>query len=368
MRHPQFEPAGETFMGVPACPDPARLSELVGQGVRAALLGVGMATPYRSAGAVSARAPAAIRAASAGFASARDGVNFDLGRAGWEPGAVVDCGDLQLDPADAAGNRLLIRHAVAAVLAAGAAPLVLGGDASVLVPVLQGCEPAAPASFAAPDRAPGAASSSSPGLQDAGRPEATPAPSPSDGPAVGRQPAAAAAAGPGGGLTLVHFGAGIGWREQLEGERWGGASALRRAAEMAHVGPILQIGARGPDLSRPADLAAARDRGVQVLSAATLRRGPGDPLAALPQPGAPVFLALEAGLFDPSIMPAVAAPRAGGLDYGAGLDLLARLAAPGRVRGAAVLGLVPDRDRQGRGALLAAQLVAALLGLMAAGG
>jgi len=305
MRQAGFAQGGESFMGVPVCDD------LAGLRAGAALIGAGMATPYRSTGAASARAPGAIRAAAAALAPLAGCVNFDLGRPGWAEGAVVDCGDLALDPADAAGNRLRIRHAVAAVREAGAVPVLLGGDASVLVPALQGCE---------------------------------------------------AAAAP---LALVHLGAGIGWREQWEGERWGAASAVRRGAEMAHVGRILQIGARGPDTARPEDLAAAEARGACIVPAAALRRsGVEAALATLPE-GTPVFLALDLGVFDPAAMPAAAPLRAGGLGMGEVLELVQALAGRGRLGGAAVVGLVPGQDIHGEGAALTAQLLAALLGLIA---
>ncbi len=297
----------EGFLGVPVCDCP---TALVGRGARAAILGAGLASPYRGAGAYAAQAPGAIRAAAAPFAGQRGHVNFDLGRPGFAEGAVVDCGNLALDPADGAGNRVRIRHGVAEVLAAGAVPMVLGGDDSVVVPVLQGFE--------------------------------------------GRAP-----------LTVLQIGAHIDWREQLEGERWGLASAMRRASEMAHVAGIVQLGARGLGSARAEDLAAARDWGATVMPAAELAHGrPAAALEAVPE-GAAVHVALACDALDPGLMPAVPTRLAGGLGYWQVLELIAGAARRGRIVGFSLTEFAPDRDIQGQGASTAAQLLAAVLGIVA---
>jgi arginase family enzyme len=64
-------------------------------------------------------------------------------------------------------------------------------------------------------------------------------------------------------------------------------------------------------------------------------------------------------------MPAAAPLRAGGLGMGEVLELVQALAGRGRLGGAAVVGLVPGQDIHGEGAALTAQLLAALLGLIA---
>ncbi|MGY6412058.1 MAG: arginase family protein [Alkalilacustris sp.] len=299
----------ETFMGVPAA-DPS--ADLAAAGARVALLGAGMASPYRGQGAYAARGPAALRAAAAPWADLAGHVNFDLGRVGWEAGAVVDCGDLALDPADGAGNRLRIRQAVAAILGAGAGavPVVLGGDCSVAVPVLQGFDGHGP-------------------------------------------------------VAVLQIDAHIDWREQIEGERWGLSSAMRRVSEMGQVAAMVQVGARGIGSARPADLAAARDWGARIVTAEALDRdGPAAALAGLPA-GMPVVVALDVDALDPAVMPAVMAPAAGGLGYRDVLGLLRAVAARGPVAGLVMTELVPEQDIDGQGVRLAAQLLTSALGLLA---
>ncbi len=302
-----FGGGAETFMGAPACDDPSAVKG------RAALIGAPVATSYPSVGAYCAGAPAAIRAAASAYAANRGHVNFDLGAAALPDGALADCGDLGRDAADAAGNRLRIRNAVAAVLGAGAVPVVLGGDDSVPIPVLQG--------FAG-------------------------------------QPA----------LTVLQVDAHIDWREQVEGERWGLSSTMRRASEMGHVEAIVQVGARGIGSARPEDLAAAHDWGARIVTAETLAlEGLEAALAQIPA-GAQVFVALDLDALDPSAMPAVIAPTAGGLGYWQVLGLIKGAAARGRIAGMTMTEFMPDHDVQGRGAALAAQLLTSACGLIGAAG
>jgi agmatinase len=261
-------------------------------------------------------APGVIRAAAAPLAGLRGHVNFDLGldrgEHGFAEGAVLDCGDLALDPADTGGNRVRIRHAVAAALEAGAVPVVLGGDDSVVVPLLQGFEGHGP-------------------------------------------------------VTVLHIDAQIDWREQVEGERWGLASAMRRASEMAHVAGMVQVGARGLGPDRAEDLAAARSWGARVIPAADLARiGAEAALDAIP-PGAAVHVALACDALAPSLMPAVLTRLAGGLGYWQVLELIAGAARRGRIAGVSVTEFVPDRDIHGLGAATAGQLLTAVLGIVAGG-
>jgi agmatinase len=91
---------------------------------------------------LSANAPAAMRAASLGFAAQLRQFDSDLERPLFGPDGetwgMVDCGDVPTDRADALGNRRHITDATRAILSAGAAPIILGGDDSVPVPWFAG--------------------------------------------------------------------------------------------------------------------------------------------------------------------------------------------------------------------------------------
>jgi agmatinase len=296
--------AGAGFMGLPVV-----APEAVAGGI--AVIGAEGCTAYPSVGFYCAGGPAAIRAGAAPYATNAAHVNFDLGGPMLPEGAVaVDCGDVAVDPGDAAGNRERIGAAIAGLVAKGAVPVLLGGDDSVQIPML----------------------------------------------------AALAAAGP---LAILQIDAHIDWRDAVAGERWGLSSTMRRASEMAGVGPIVQVGARGIGSARPGDLADARAAGVVFVTAREVAAGGiARALAAIPE-GARVAVCLDVDALDPAIMPAAIGRTAGGLGYWQVLDLIEGAAARGRIAAVGVVELMPGRDVDGQGALLVGQLVAAVLGVIA---
>ena len=133
-----------------------------------------------------AGAAAAIRAASQGDAQFLDSWDFDLGGPlfeGREP-CCVDAGDLLTSVLDNAGNRKLIEETTRAILAAGAAPLMIGGDDSVPIPFIAG-------------------------FADHGA------------------------------IWILQIDAHIDWRDERHGEPLGYSSTMRRASEMPHVAGIV---------------------------------------------------------------------------------------------------------------------------------
>ena len=290
----------DTFLGLStATPGAVR--------ARAAILGADTATPYPSVGAYCAGGPTAIRAGARDWAATAGHVNFDLGRAG-APDA-VDCGDLPVDPGDPERSRALIREAVGAV-AARAVPVLLGGDDSVQIPMLE------------------------------------------------------AVAGP---LHILQIDAHIDWRDAVEGERMGLSSTMRRASEMAHVRGMVQVGQRGLGSARRADLSDALGWGAVMVPAREVRReGVARAVAAIPE-DARVAVCLDLDALDPSVMPCVIARTPGGLSHWDVLGLVEEVAARAEIAAIGVVEMMPARDVDGLGASAAAMLVTSLLGIVAPG-
>ncbi|MFD1912147.1 arginase family protein [Halodurantibacterium flavum] len=297
--------AAETFMGLPRCDD------LAGLTARVALMGAGAITSYPSVGAYCAGAPAAIRAAAATYAANLTHMNFDLGTPTLpDPGAAVDCGDLPTVDGDGAGNRALVRDAVAMMLDRGAVPVLLGGDDSLPIPMLEAF---------------------------AGR----------------------------GKFTILQIDAHIDWRQEVEDEPLGLSSTMRRASEMDHIERIVQVGQRGIGSARPGDYQDALDWGVAFVPASEVaRRGVQAALDLIPE-GSDIIVCFDCDALDPAIMPAVIGRTAGGLGYWQAVELIAGAAARGRIAAFDLVEFMPDRDIDGQAALLAAQLVAATLGIIA---
>jgi len=297
-----FAPAsGGGFMGLP---------RWRGEAADVVLMGAEAGTPYGRDGAYCRGGPAAIRAAAAGHAANLGHVNFDLGGPTLPAGArAADAGDLVTDEADAGANRARIGAAVTGALAAGAVPVLIGGDDSVQIPML--------AAFAAAR------------------------------------------------VWILQVDAHIDWRDEVEGERLGLSSTMRRASEMGHVAGMVQVGARGIGSARPGELADARARGVEFVTAAEVRREGIARAVGLIPAGAEVVICLDLDALDPAIMPAVMARTAGGLGYGDVLGLLQGVAARARIAGLGFVEFMAARDLGGIGATTAQQLLAAALGLIA---
>ncbi len=277
-----------------------------------ALLGASGATAYPSVGFYCAGGPQAVRAAGVAYGAAFQHMHFDLGGPVLPPGVTAfDAGDLGHDPADSPGNRQRIHDATAAILQAGAVPVLIGGDDSLPIPMLQ---------------------------------------------------ALAALQRP---LTILQIDAHIDWRDVVQGESLGLSSTMRRASEMGHVATIIQVGQRGLGSARPQDVADAKAWGVEFVPMAEVaRQGLARAISLIPE-GSDIVICLDVDALDPGIMPAVIGRTAGGLTYWQLMDLVEGAAARGRIAAFDMVELMPERDVDGQGALLAAQVLAGVLGVIA---
>ena len=285
----------ETFLGLP--------KGTPGDPAKGAILGVTGVTPYASVGPYCAGGPQAIRAAIAGDAALLTHMDFDCGAPMFDgPPNVIDCGDLDYD-SDFDVNRTRVRAAVGKMLAVGCLPILIGGDDSLPIPMLE----------------------------------------------------AYADHGP---ITILQIDAHIDWRDEVQGERLGLSSGMRRASEMDHVEAIIQVGARATGSARASDVEDAKAWGVQFFPAREIARRGVD--AALDQirEGANVVLCLDADSLDPSIVPGVIGRAPGGLSYWDVVNLIDGASERARLVGFEVAEFMPERDVDGIGALNIARIVA----------
>ncbi|TVQ34998.1 MAG: arginase [Geminicoccaceae bacterium] len=283
-----------TFCGVPF------IAELRLGVAEAIVIGAPHGTPYAGQAPHATRAPTAIRAATDWYCSGPDQFDFDSETIRFAGARVADAGDLQSSPTDGAANRATIAAAVRFILAAGAVPVVLGGDDSVPIPVLEAY--------------------------------------------AGQK------------LTVVQIDAHIDWRDEVKGERFGFSSTMRRASEMPHVEALVQVGARGPGSARPAEVEAARAWGAELVTARELhRRGVSTVLDRIPH-RRPVYLAIDVDGLDPALVPGVLLPAFGGVTYTQMLDLIHGLEAHAPIAGVSFVEYVPEKDPTRIGAMAIARL------------
>ena len=296
-----------TFLGLAGCADLGRLD------ASSAFLGAPAATPYGAVGAYAKGGPASLRKASAALSANLGRFNFDLGGPTFPEGTrpAVDCGDLDWSETDFAANRAAIREAVARIVAAGTVPIVIGGDDSVPIPMIEALG------------------------------------------ATGER------------YTILQIDAHIDWRDSHMGERFGLSSTMRRASEMAHVERIVQVGARGIGSAAPEDVQAALDWGARLFPMREVaRQGLGPVLEAIPE-GANVILCIDIDAMDPGLAPNTIGRAPGGLSYGQMLDLVEGAAARGRIAAVDVVEIMPEADIGGIGAMTVSRLVAATMGHLA---
>jgi agmatinase len=298
-----------TFCNLPS----AGLQALAGASV--VVFGAAEASPYKpDALSHSAGAPTALRVASAAFAGQLRQFDFDLKETllgpGGESGGMVDCGDLPSDRFDAPGNRRRITEATKAILAAGARPLILGGDDSVPIPWFAGFE--------------------------------------------GRGP-----------YTVLQIDAHTDWGDVIQGNPLGYGSTMRRASEMPWITGMVQVGARGLGSGGAWQIEDARAWGSHIVTMRDWREhGVEAALTHIPQ-GGEILISIDCDGLDPALLPAVNMPTPGGLSYQDMIELLTGVAAKARIAGLALVEFVPERDdKHGLSALTAARLTAVTMGLM----
>lgn len=298
-----------TFLGLEPCADLDALKAPI------ALIGVPCATPYVSVGAYCRNAPDALRQATSSLTANLDRHDFDSDGPIF-PAAhlrAVDCGNLPFDEGDPAGNRRIIRDAVAKVLEHGAIPMLLGGDDSIPIPMIEALG----------------------GRKDGRR------------------------------YTILQIDAHIDWRDTHMGERLGLSSTMRRASEMDHIERIIQVGARGIGSAATTDYEDALAWGVQFVTAHELHsKGVEAALRLIPK-GSDLIICIDADALDPALVPGVIGRAAGGLNYYQVVDLIKGAGRHGRIAAMDFVEFMPERDVDNIGAFTFARLITTALGVIA---
>ena len=223
---------------------------------------------------------------------------------------VADAGNLKTSPLDGGGNRRLIRRATARIVAAGAIPVMIGGDDSTPIPFIEALEPLGP-------------------------------------------------------LTVIQIDAHIDWRDERRGEPKGFSSTMRRASELDHVENMIQVGIRGLGSARRAEVELARDWGVKIVTARDFHRAGIEAALKHLKSESNCMITLDCDGLDCGIMPAVMAPAPGGLSYMQAIDLIDAVIKKSRLVAFDMVEFVPERDTNGTAAVTAARILANVLGGLA---
>lgn len=258
--------------------------------------------------------PRAIREASTLFSFGHGGAYDHEDDATYLPAdktRILDLGDADIVHTDTTKSHANIAHGVRKILAAGALPVVLGGDHSVNIPCIDAFEEDCEAN------------------------------------------------GP---IHVVQFDAHLDFVDERHGVRFGHGNPMRRAAEKDYVTGLTQLGIRNVSSTAKEGYDAARAMGSDILSVRQIRKlGTEAVLDRIPA-GARYYITIDIDGFDPSIAPGTGTPSHGGFQYYEVLELIDGLTRRGQVVGLDVVEVAPDYDHSGTTAILAAQILMNAIG------
>jgi len=220
---------------------------------------------------------------------------------------IVDIGDADIVHTDTEQSHANIEYGVRKMLAAGAIPVVLGGDHSVNIPCINAFDDQAP-------------------------------------------------------VHVVQIDAHLDFVDERHGVRNGHGNPMRRAAEKPYVTGLSQIGIRNVSSTARDGYVDARDMGSDIQSVRQMRQMGVDAMLARIPAGIRYYVTIDIDAFDPSIAPGTGTPSHGGFLYYEVLELLAGLAKRGQIVGLDLVEVAPDYDPTGSTSTLAAQLLMNVIG------
>ncbi len=299
-------PRPRTFLGLPAASAP--------QAGSAAIFGAVHGTPYGTdaAGDEGETGPDAVRRAVTASSVHIDHWDFDFGGPLLADGGfqAFDLGDVKTGHDDAAGNRRAIEAVTRAVSAAGAVPILIGGDDSVAIPFMRAF--------------------------DGGEP-----------------------------LHLLQIDAHIDWRDDIGGERLGYSSTIRRASELSCVKSITQCGIRAVGSARRQEVETALAWGSKLVTVAEARRvGMAAVADSLPR-DKPLLIHIDCDAMDPGTAPGVNALSPGGFTFPEMTALVGTAMQGRKLAGFSIVEFQPKADVNDITAAVVGRLVCHVLGHLA---
>ena len=293
-----------TFAKAPYVPDWSALQADV------AVLGApfDFGTQYRSGARFG---PRAVREASTLFSFGHAGAYDHEDDATYLPASVriADMGDADIVHTDTIKSHANIEAGVRAARAAGALPVVIGGDHSVNIPCINAFDGAAP-------------------------------------------------------FHILQIDAHLDFVDERHGVRFGHGNPMRRAAEKDYVTGLTQVGIRNVSSTGREGYEDARRMGSDILSVRQARAlGPDGVIARIPK-GAPLYVTIDIDAFCPSIAPGTGTPSHGGFLYYDVLEMLQIAAQTHEIIGIDLVEVAPDYDPTGSTATLAAQILLNFLGFI----
>ena len=222
---------------------------------------------------------------------------------------IVDLGDADIIHTKTDESHANIEFGVRKILAAGALPVVIGGDHSINIPCINAFSEQEP-------------------------------------------------------VHVIQIDAHLDFVDSRHGVTAGHGNPMRRAIEKPWVSGMTQLGIRNVSSTAKEGYEDARARGSDILSVRQVQRlGLEAVLARIPV-GVRYYVTIDIDAFCPSIAPGTGTPSHGGFLYYDVLEILQKAAERHDIVGIDLVEVAPDYDPTGSTAILAAQVLMNLLGFI----
>ena len=222
---------------------------------------------------------------------------------------IVDIGDADIIHTKTEESHANIEFGVRKILAAGAIPLVIGGDHSINIPCIN----------AFSDQDP---------------------------------------------VHVIQIDAHLDFVDERHGVTAGHGNPMRRAIEKSWVSGMTQLGIRNVSSTAKEGYDDARARGSDILSVRQVRKLGVDAVLERIPVGARYYVTIDIDAFCPSIAPGTGTPSHGGFLYYDVLEILQGLAKRGQVAGIDLVEVAPAYDPTDSTQILAAQLLLNFIGFI----
>ena len=226
---------------------------------------------------------------------------------------IVDIGDADIIHTKTEESHANIEYGVTKILAAGALPVVIGGDHSVNIPCINAFR------------------------DDCAK----------NGP-----------------IHVVQIDAHLDFVDERHGVTAGHGNPMRRAIEKDYVTGMTQLGIRNVSSTAKEGYEDARARGSDILSVRQVRKLGADAVLERIPAGARYYVTIDIDAFCPSIAPGTGTPSHGGFLYYDVLEILQGLSKRGSVAGIDLVEVAPDYDPSQSTQILAAQILLNFIGFI----
>ena len=222
---------------------------------------------------------------------------------------IVDLGDVDIIHTNTEQSHKNIEAGVKKILSAGALPVIIGGDHSINIPIINAYKDQKP-------------------------------------------------------FHLIQIDAHLDFVDERHGVKFGHGNPMKRASEKPYITGITQIGIRNVSSTAKEGYEDAQSKGSDIISVRQQRK-----LGVLKtikriKGSKRVYVTIDIDAFCPSIAPGTGTPSHGGFLYYEVLEMLQEISKKHEVIGVDLVEVAPDYDQSGSTSILAAQLLMNFIGFI----